>query len=84
MYAAHLRPYQYTPLFSFKTAPSSVHPEHCKLDQHHRLTRQREVRQLARPQLALRQYQRQHVEHYARAEQPVRQECREPKRQACQ
>jgi hypothetical protein len=59
-----------------ESAPSSVHPEHSKLDQRHRLTRQREVRELARPQPPLRQ----HVVHHARPEHRVRHERGEPER----
>jgi hypothetical protein len=71
MYAAHLPPYLYIVLFSSKSTPSSVHPEHSKLDEHDRPAREREVRQLARPQPP-------HVVHHARPENRVRHERGEP------
>jgi hypothetical protein len=81
-YAAQLRSYLCTPLFPLKSAPSSVHPEHRKLDQHHRPTRQREVRQLARLQPALHQRERQDVVHHAHPELRVHHERREPEHDA--
>jgi hypothetical protein len=53
-----------------------VHPERRELDQRHRLTRQREVRQLACPQPALRE--REDDVPHARPELRVRHERREP------
>jgi hypothetical protein len=82
MYAVRLRTYLYIHLASPKSAPSSVHPEHRKLDKHDRPTREREVRELARPQPPLRQHQREYVVHHARAEHRVRHERREPERGA--
>jgi hypothetical protein len=76
---AHLRPYLYIRSLS---APSSIHPEHSKLDKHDRPAREREVRELARPQPPLRQHQRQHVVHHARPEHRVRHERGEPERGA--
>jgi hypothetical protein len=73
MYAAHLRVHLYIPPFSLRRP---VHPEHRKLDQRHRLTRQREVRQLACPQSALRE--REDDVPHARPELRVRHERREP------
>jgi hypothetical protein len=60
--------HQYTPLFSFKAPPSSVHLEHRELDQRHRPTREREVRQRAGPQPPLREREREDVVHHARPE----------------
>jgi hypothetical protein len=84
MYAAHSWPCLYIPLFSFESAPSFVHrdPENRKLDKHDRPAREREVRELARPQPPLRQHQRQHVVHHARLEHRVRHERGEPERGA--
>jgi hypothetical protein len=79
MYAAYSRPYlDIHPLPCLR----SIHPEHRELDERHRPAREREVRQLARPQPPLRQHQRQHVVHHARPEHRVRHERGEPERGA--
>jgi hypothetical protein len=72
---AHLRPYLYIHPLS---CSRSIHPEHRELDQHDRPAREREVRELARPQLPLRQ----HVVHHARPEHWVRHERGESDRGA--
>jgi hypothetical protein len=79
MYAVHLRPYLYIRPIS---CSRSVHPEHRKLDEHDRPAREREVRELARPQPPLHQLQRQHVVHHACPEYRVRHERCEPERGA--
>jgi hypothetical protein len=68
---------EYIVFFSSESAPSSVHPEHRELDEHNRPAREREVREVARPQPPLRQREHEDVVLHARPDR-VRHERGEP------